>query len=200
MWIRLQIADADPGAMLVTLLGAAARLDADTSQRMAETAAGHARLGEWRAAFQSLAGWLAAAAGPSAVLVLEGAEHLEAGSPTSLDLLVSAFLPNLAGSLNVMLVGFTDWDSRRLDPHGHVLGRRGLRLDRRSAALLAEALLPGLSAPMLDRCLALTCGGAGALQAAFSAGAALGPEVFCAVTAQAGNGQQLYLPSRSKPT
>jgi len=90
LWIRLQIADADPGAMLVTLLGAAARLDAEASQRIAEVTTRRARRGEWRIAYQLLAGWLAAAAGPSAVLVLEGVEHLDAGSPTSLDLLVSA--------------------------------------------------------------------------------------------------------------
>jgi DNA-binding SARP family transcriptional activator len=191
LWIRLQIADADPGAMLVTLLGAAARLDAEASQRIAEVTTRRARRGEWRIAYQLLAGWLAAATGPSAVLVLEGVEHLDAGSPTSLDLLVSAFLPYLPGSLDVLLVGFTEWKSRRLDPHGHVLGRPRLRLDRRSAALWAEAFIPGLSAPMLDQCLALTCGGAGALQAAFSAGAALGPEVFCAITSQAANGHEL---------
>src|SRR5215470_11992094 len=36
LWIRLQVADADPGALLVTLLGAAARLDAEAPQGIAE--------------------------------------------------------------------------------------------------------------------------------------------------------------------
>jgi DNA-binding SARP family transcriptional activator len=189
LWIRLQVADADPGAMLVTLIGAAARLDAEASQGIAEIAARHARLGEWRIAYQSLAGWLAAATAPPAVLVLEGAEHLEARSPASLDLLVSAFLPYLPGSLDILLIGFTEWGVRRLDPHGQVLGRSRLRLDRRAMALLAEASLPGLPAVTLDRSFALTCGGAGALQAACSAGAVLGPEVFCAITAGATNAE-----------
>src|SRR5947207_2650585 len=39
LWIRLQAADADPGAMLVTLLGAAARLDAEASRGIAELTA-----------------------------------------------------------------------------------------------------------------------------------------------------------------
>lgn len=191
LWIRLQVADADPGAMLVTLLGAAARLDAEASQTIAEVTARHARLGEWRNAYQSLAGWLAAATVPPAVLVLEGAEHLEAGSPAGLDLLVSAFLPYLAGGLDLLLIGYKEWDRRRLDPHGQVLGRSRLRLDRQAMALLAEVRLPGLSAATLDRSSVLTCGGAGALQAAFSAGAVLGPEVFCAITAGAANAQEL---------
>ncbi len=189
LWIRLQIADADPGAMLVTLLGAAARLDAEASQGIAEIAARHARLGEWRVAYQSLADWLVAATAPPAVLVLEGAEHLEAGSPASLDLLVSAFLPYLPGSLDILLIGFTEWGGRRLDPHGQVLGQSRLRLDRRAMGLLAEASLPNLPAATLDRSFALTSGGAGALQAAFSAGAILGPEVFCAMTAGAANAE-----------
>jgi DNA-binding SARP family transcriptional activator len=189
LWIRLHVADADPGAMLVTLLGAAARLDAEASQGIAEIAARHARLGEWRIAYQSLASWLAAVTAPPAVLVLEGAEHLEARNPASLDLLVSAFLPYLPGSLDILLIGFAEWGGRRLDPHGRVLGQSSLRLDRRAMALLAEASLPDLPAATLDRSFALSCGGAGALQAAFSAGSVLGPQVFCAVTAGVANAE-----------
>src|SRR5262249_27388629 len=128
LWIRLQIADADPGAMLVTLLGAAARLDAQAAQGIAEVAAHHARLGEWRIGYQSLAGWLAAATASPAVLVLEGAEHVEAATPAGLDLLVSAFLPYLPGRLDVLLIGFAEWDGRRLGPHGQVLGPSHLQL------------------------------------------------------------------------
>src|SRR5262249_26178497 len=93
--------------------------------------------------------------------------------------------------LDVLLIGFAEWDGRRLGPHGQVLGPSHLQLDRRAVALLAESCLPGLSAAALDRSLALTCGGAGALQAAFSAGAALGPEVFCAITAAAASAHDL---------
>jgi DNA-binding SARP family transcriptional activator len=191
LWIRLQMADADPGALLVTLLGAASRLDAEASQGIAELAAGHARHGEWRVGYQLLADWLVAATVPPAVLVLEGAEHLEAGSPASLDLLVSAFRPHVPGRLDVLLIGFTEWDARRLDPYGQVLGWSRLQLDRHAVALLAEAVLPGLPAAALDRSFALTRGAAGALQAAFSAGAVLGPEVLCATMAGAGNAQDL---------
>src|SRR6516165_12725050 len=93
LWIRLQIADADPGALLVTLLGAAARLDPEASQGITEDAARHARHGEWRIGYQLLADWLVAATVPPAVLVLEGAENLAAEGPTSLDMPISAFLP-----------------------------------------------------------------------------------------------------------
>jgi DNA-binding SARP family transcriptional activator len=191
LWIRLQTADADPGALLVTLLGAATRLDAEASQGIAEDVTRHARHGEWQVGLQLLADWLVAATIAPAVLVLEGAEHLEAGSPASLDMLVSAFPPHLHGTLDVLLVGFTEWNPWRLEPHGQVLGRSRLQLDRRAVALLAEALMPGLSAAVLDQTFALTHGAAGALQAAFSAGAILGPGVFCAAMAEAGNAQDL---------
>ena len=191
LWIRLQIADADPGALLVTLLGAARRLDAEASHGIAEDVARHARHGEWPIGYQLLADWLVAATVPPAVLVLEGAEHLEAGNPASLDMLVSAFLPHLQGSLNVLLIGFTEWDPRRLDPHGEVLGWSRLRLDRKAVTLLGETLIPGLAAATVDRSFALTHGAAGALQAAFSAGAVLGPEVFCATMAGARDAQAL---------
>ena len=191
LWIRLQAADTDPGALLVTLLGAAARLDAEASQGIAENVARHARHGEWQVGLQLLADWLVAATIPPAVLVLEGAEHLEAGSPASLDMLVSAFLPHLQGALDVLLIGFTEWDPWRLEPHGQVLGRSRLQLDRRAVTLLAEAFMPGLSAAVLDQAFAVTHGAPGALQAAFSAGAVLGPGDFCAAMAGAGNAQDL---------
>jgi DNA-binding SARP family transcriptional activator len=190
-WIRLQATDADPGALLVTLLGAATRLDAKASQAIAEDVARHARYGEWQIGYQLLADWLVAATVPPAVLVLEGAEHLEAGSPPSLDMLASAFLSHLRGSLDVLLISFAEWDLRRLDPRGEVLGWSRLQMDRRAVALLAEALMPGLSVAVLDRSFALTHGAAGALQAAFSAGSVLGPEVFCATMTRARNTQDL---------
>jgi DNA-binding SARP family transcriptional activator len=191
LWIRLQSADADPGALLVTLLGAASRLDAEASRGIAEDVARHARHGEWQHGYQLLADWLVAATVPPALLVLEGAEHLEAGRPASLDMLVSALLPHLQRGLDVLLIGFTEWDPRRLDPHGQVLGQSRLQLDRRNVAPLAEAFIPGLSTAILDRSFALTHGAVGALQAAFSAGAALGPEIFCATMTAAGNTQDL---------
>ena len=191
LWIRVQTADADPGALLVTLLGAAARLDAEASQGIAEDVARHARHGEWRIGYQLLADWLVAATVPPAVLVLEGAEHLEAGCPASLDMLVSAFLPHLPRGLDVLLISFTEWDPRRLDPHGQVLGWSHLQLDRRDVTLLAEAFAPGLSAAILDRSFALTHGAAGALEAAFSATAILGPEVLRAAMTRAGSTQDL---------
>jgi hypothetical protein len=66
LWIRLQIADADAGALLATLLGAAARLDAEASQGIAEDVVRHARHGEWRIGYQLLVDWLVAAVVPPA--------------------------------------------------------------------------------------------------------------------------------------
>jgi DNA-binding SARP family transcriptional activator len=191
LWVRLHIADADPGGLLVTLLGAAARLDAEASQVITGDVARHARRGQWRAGYQLLADWLAAATVPPMVIVLEGAEYLEEGDAVGLDMVVSAFLPHLQGSLDLLLISFTEWDPRRLYPHGQVLGGSRLHLDRSAVALLAEALTPGLSAAVLDRSIVLTHGAAGALQAAFSAGAVLGPEVLCATIAGTGNAHDL---------
>src|SRR5215510_10238870 len=191
LWVRLQAADADPGALLITKIDTAARLDAEPSPGIAEDVARHARHGEWQVGLRLLAEWLVTATIPPAVLVVEGAEHLEAGSPANLDMLVSAFLPHLQGDLDVLLIGFTEWDPWRLEPHGQVLGRSRLQLDRRAVTLLAEAFMPGLSAAVLDQAFALTHGAPGALQAAFSAGAVLGPGDFCAAMAGAGNAQDL---------
>jgi DNA-binding SARP family transcriptional activator len=191
LWIRLQDGDADPGALLATLLGAAARLDPEASRKIAGDVVRHGCHCEWRIGYQLLAEWLVAAIVPPAVIVLEGAEHLEAAGPATLDMFVSAFLPYLQGSLDVLLISFTDWDSRRLDPQGLVLGRSRLQLNRGAVAVLAETFMPGLSAAILDRSFALTQGAAGALQAAFSAGAVLGPEVFCVTMAGSGSAQDL---------
>jgi DNA-binding SARP family transcriptional activator len=190
VWIRLGTADGDPGAFLVTLLGAVGRLDADAPPDLAEPAKRHARLGEWQMAYKLLAGRMAATGRPT-LLVLEGVEHLEAGSPSTFELFVSAFVPLLPGNLDVLLIGFKEWDSRRLDPYGHVLGSSQLRLDRRSAALLAEASYPEMPPHTLDRSFALTRGAVGTLQAAFSAGAVLGAEAFSAATAKAVTGHGL---------
>lgn len=190
LWIRLGTADGDPGAFLVTLLGAVGRLDADAPPGLAESAKRHARLGEWQMAYRVLADQMAATARPT-LLVLEGAEHLETGSPSTFDLFVPAFVPLLPGNLDILLIGFKEWDSRRLDPYGHVLGASRLRLDRRSAALLAEAYCPEVPPHVLDRIFALTHGAVGTLQAAFSAGAVLGAEAFSAATARADTGHGL---------
>jgi DNA-binding SARP family transcriptional activator len=190
VWIRLGTADGDPGAFLLTLLGVTGRLDADAPPGLAEPAKRHARLGEWQMAYELLAGRMAAAARPT-LLVLEGVEYLEAGSPSTFDLVVPALVPLLASNLDVLLIGFKEWDSQRLAPYGHVLGSSRLRLDRRSAALLAEAYCPEMPPHMLDRSFALTRGAAGTLQAAFSAGAVLGAEAFGASLARAATGHGL---------
>src|SRR5262249_15247781 len=101
------------------------------------------------------------------------------------------FLPYVLGSLDVLLIGFTEWDPRRLDPHGQVLGWSRLQLDRRAVAALADALAPGLPASIVDRSHALTHGAAGALQAAFAAGSVLGPGTFGATVTEADNAQDL---------
>jgi hypothetical protein len=190
VWVRLGTADGDPGAFLITLLGAVGRLDADAPPGLAEPAKHRARLGEWQMAYKLLADRMAATARPT-LLVLEGVEHLEAGSPSTFDLFVPAFVPLLPGNLDILLICFKEWDSRRLDPYGHVLGSSRLRLDRRSAALLAEAYYPEMPPHTLDRTFALTRGAVGTLQAAFSAGAVLGAETFSAATARAATGHGL---------
>jgi DNA-binding SARP family transcriptional activator len=190
VWIRLGTGDGDPGAFLVTLLGAVGRLDADAPFGLAEPAKRHARLGEWQMAYKLLADRMAAIGRPT-LLVLEGVEHLEAGRPSTFDLFVPAFVPLLPGNLDVLLIGFKEWDSRRLDPYGHVLGSSRLRLDRRSAALLAESYYHEMPPHTLDRSFALARGAIGTLQAAFSAGAVLGAEAFSAATASAASGHGL---------
>ncbi len=191
IWIRLASADADPGGLLVTLLGAVAQSDAAASQEVGDAAARLARRGDWQQAYRLPGQVIGAAAAQPAVLVLEGAEHLEIGRPATLDLLVSAFLPALQGDLDVLLISFTAWNSGRLDPHGTVVGGSQLRLDLGAAALAAEALGLDLAPAALNRSIAITGGAAGALGAAFSAGAVLGPDVLTVVTAHAASGPEL---------
>jgi DNA-binding SARP family transcriptional activator len=191
VWIRLDDADEDPGALLVTLLGAAARLNAPESAAVGEAATRGARRGDWGTAYRLVARLFAAVAARPAILVLEGAEHLDRGASATLNLLVSAFLPPLYGELSILLIGFADWPSQRLSPHGAVLGRSALRLHRHTAAVLAEAFHLDLPSGTLDRSLALTHGAAGAMKAVFSAGVLLGPDALRAVAGGATSGAEL---------
>src|SRR5260370_11990688 len=122
---------------------------------------------------------------------MEGAAALELVGPAPLDLLGSAFLDALQGDLVVCLISVTAWNSGRLDPHGTVVGGSQLRLDLGAAALAAEALGLDLAPAALNRSIAITGGAAGALGAAFSVGAVLGPDVLTVVTAHAASGPEL---------
>jgi DNA-binding SARP family transcriptional activator len=186
-WIRLATADADPGALLLTLLGAVARRDAAAAAGIGEATARCARRGDWAQACRLIAATLGAVAAPGAVIVLERAEHLGSGTPATLDLLGPTLLPALRNELDVLLISFREWDERRLAPHGEVVGPRQLRLDH-DAFRAAEAFLPPAS---LDRIAALTCGAAGAWHAALAAAAAIGPRACDRAVAAAANGAGL---------
>jgi len=190
-WIRLEAADADPGSLLIALTDALALSFATEANAIDEAVAHWGRRGEWWHAYRLLGDVLGAAAAPPAIIVLEGAEHLEKGSPAVLDLLVSALFPALQGNLDILFIGFTEWNSRRLDSHGQVLGPRQLRLDQRSAALVAEVLCFDPPAEALARSFVLADGAAAALSAAYSAGAILGPETFALAVAGAMSAHEL---------
>jgi DNA-binding SARP family transcriptional activator len=168
-WIRLGTGDAEPGALLLTLLGAVARRDAAAAAGIGEATARCARRGDWAQACRLLAATLGAVTAPRAVIVLEGAGHLDDGT---LDLLGSALLPALRNELDVLLISGTEWDERRLAPHGQVLGPRRLLLDRGAAALAAQARGLDLPPESLGRLVTVTAGAAGACHAALSAAGA----------------------------
>ncbi|HEX4658649.1 MAG TPA: hypothetical protein VH307_14780, partial [Streptosporangiaceae bacterium] len=113
VWIRLAAADADPGALLLTLLGAVARRDAAAAAGIGEATARCARRGDWAQACRLLAVTLGAVTAPRAVMVLEGAEHLDHGAPATLDLLGPVLLPALRDELDVLLISGTEWNDRR---------------------------------------------------------------------------------------
>ncbi len=190
-WIRLAAADADPGALLLTLLGAVARPDAAAAAGIGEATARCARRGDWAQACRLLAVTLGAVTVPRAVMVLEGAEHLGHGAPATLDLLGPFLLPALRDEVDVLLISGTEWNDRRLAPHGQVLGPRQLRLDRGAAGLAAQALKVDLPPASLGRLVAVTAGAAGAVHAALSAAAATGCEDFDAAVAAAASGTAL---------
>lgn len=182
-WIRLAAADADPGALLLTLLGAVARRDAAAAAGIGEATARCARRGDWAQACRLIAATLGAVTAPRAVLVLERAEHLRSGTPATLDLLGPSLLPALRDEFDVLLISFSEWDERRLAPLEEVVGPRRLRLDH-DAAAKPEAFLPPAS---LDRIAALTCRAAGAWHAALAAAAAIGPQACDRAVATAAN-------------
>jgi DNA-binding SARP family transcriptional activator len=190
-WIRLGAADADPGALLLTLLGALGRLDAAASAGIAEAAARQGRRGDWEHAYRLLSATLGAVTEQPAVVVLEGAEHLGRERAARLDLLGSVLLPALQENLDILLISYTDWDRRRLGPHALVLGPRQLRLDPSAAALVADTLHVSLSQAALRRMVAITGGAAGASRAALSASAVTGREAFAAAVAAAPSGTEL---------
>jgi DNA-binding SARP family transcriptional activator len=126
-----------------------------------------------------------------AIVVVEGAEHLDREGAATLDLLGSILLPALQENLDILLISWTEWDWRRLGHRGLVLGPRQLRLDPGAAALVAETLHVSLSQAALSRTMAVTGGAAGALRAALSASAATGREAFDAAVAAAVSGADL---------
>jgi DNA-binding SARP family transcriptional activator len=191
IWIRLEAADADPGSLLLALTDALALSYATGADAIGEAVARWGRRGEWWHVYRLLGDVLGAAAAAPAIMVLEGAEHLEKGSPSILDLLVSALFPALQGNVDILFIGFTKWNSRRLDAHGQVLGPRQLRLDQRSAALAAEVLCFDPPTEAFARSFALARGAAAALGAAYSAGAVLGPEAFALAVAGAKSAPEL---------
>ena len=195
VWIRLGAADADPGALLVTLLGALARLDAAAAAGIREAAARRARQGDWGQAYRLLGATLGAVTSPPAVVVLEGAEHLGAGRPAPLDLLRSVLLPGLRPARpedpDVLLISGLEWGPQRLAPPGQMLGPRQLQLDRGAAALTAQSLGVNLPPAALSRIFAVTRGGAGALHAALRSRAVIGCGAFDAVAGAAASPAEL---------
>ncbi len=191
VWIRLGAADGDPGALLLTLLGALGRLDAAASAGIAEAAARQGRRGDWGQAYRLLSATLGAVTEQPAVVVMEGAEHLDRESAATLDLLGSVLVPALRENLDILLISGTEWDQRRLAPDGLILGPRQLRLDPSAAALVAETLHVSLSHAVLSRIVAITGGAAGALRATLSASAVTGCEAFDAAVAAAASGAEL---------
>ena len=118
VWVRLAAADTDPGALLLTLLGAVARRDRAAAAGIGEATARCARRGDWGQACRLLGATLGAAAAPAAVLVLEGAEHLRRGRPAALDL-VGPVLGRPCGMISTSCsISGAQWDHRRLAPHG----------------------------------------------------------------------------------
>jgi DNA-binding SARP family transcriptional activator len=185
VWIRLGAGDAEPGALLLTLLGGVARRDAAAAAGISEATARRARRGDWAQACRLLAVTLGAVTAPRAVIVLEGAGHLD----QTLDLLGPALLPALRNELDVLLISGTEWDERRLAPHGQVLGPRRLRLDHGAASHAARALGVDLAPESLGRLVTITAGAAGACRAALSAAGAT--EDFDAALATAASGAGL---------
>ncbi len=184
VWVRLAAADTDPGALLLTLLGAVARRDRAAAAGIGEATARCARRGDWGQACRLLGATLGAAAARPAVLVLEGAEHLRRGLPAALDLVGPVLRPALRDDLDVLLISGAQWDHRRLAPHGQVLGPRPLRLDHDAAALTAQVLEADLPPASIRRIVNVTVGAAGAVHAALSAVAMTGGEALDAALAR----------------
>jgi DNA-binding SARP family transcriptional activator len=183
VWIRLCSGDAEPGALLLTLLGAVARRDAAAAAGIGEATARCARRGDWAQACRLLAVTLGAVTAPRAVMVLEGCDL---GAP---DLLGPALLPALRNELDVLLISGTERYGPRLVPYAQVLGPRQLRLDQSAAVLAARARGVELLPESLGRLVTLTAGAAGACHAALSAAGAA--DDFDAAVATAGTGAGL---------
>jgi DNA-binding SARP family transcriptional activator len=184
VWLRLGPGDAEPGALVLTLLGAVARRDAAAAAGIGEATARCARRGDWAQACRLLAVTLGAVTAPRAVMVLEGAGHLD----RTLDVLGPALLPALRNELDVLLIGGAERDGRRLAPHARVLGPRQLRLDHGAAAVAARARGVDLSPESLGRLVTVTAGAAGACHAALSAAGAPGDLDAAIATAGTGAG------------
>ena len=190
IWVRLTAQDDDPGQLLLTMLGVLTRYHTTRSAEIRGTATYWARRGEWWRAYQLLGEALTAAARPAA-LVLEDTERLNSSRSPPFDLLVRSLRSAAQGGLDIVLAGCVQQRGRRLPAEGVILGSEQLRLDQNAAERGAVAAGLELTPAVLDRIITITGGAGAAVEAAFSAGAALGSAALAEAIAHANGRQEL---------
>jgi DNA-binding SARP family transcriptional activator len=191
IWVRLTAQDDDPGQLLLTLLGALTRLHTEQSAEVGRTVTHWARRGEWRRAYQLLGEVLSASAARPAALVLEDTEQLDCSRSPPFSLLVRSLKSAAQDGLDIILAGCVQRRSWHPSVDGVVLGPQELRLDRHLAERGAAAAGLELAPAILDRIVTVTGGAGAALEAAFSAGVALGPAAVAEAITRAGSRQEL---------
>ena len=190
IWTRLTARDDDPGQLLLTVLGALTRRHAVPSAEVWRTATHWARRGDWRRAYHLLGEVLSAAAARPAALVLEDAEQLDSSRSPPFSLLVRSLKSAVPDGLDIILAGCVQ-RSWHPSVDGVVLGPEQLRLDYQTAERGAAAAGLELTPTTLDRIVAVTDGAGAALEATFSAGAALGSAALAEVITRVSNRQEL---------
>ena len=190
IWTRLTARDDDPGQLLLTVLGALTRRHAVPSAEVWRTATHWARRGDWRRAYHLLGEVLSAAAARPAALVLEDAEQLDSSRSPPFSLLVRSLKSAVPDGLDIILAGCVQ-RSWHPSVDGVVLGPEQLRLDYQTAERGAAAAGLELTPTTLERIVAVTDGAGAALEATFSAGAALGSAALVEVITRVSNRQEL---------
>jgi hypothetical protein len=175
VWVRLGSEDRDPGIVLLSLIAAARRWQANFGERTVELMRGQpGPVAGWPLVFARLAEELRDLLSTPSALVLQHVHHLQQTRPT-LEFLGSHLLPPLADRVACIITSSHGLPSAALPSWIVRRSARDLRLADAAVSGVLERAAPDLHGERLRQVVGLCQGRAALLAAVCAAWAALGP-------------------------